>query len=321
MSSPRYPKGKTMKRTLTIVSFATTSLIALPALAQDPPSGTGGQAAATGGATELDGQGSFATAEDPTAGEGEEEENPDVTEFSMSAGGILSTGNAQAAAATAAANFRLRRNIHQATVIGAGNYGAAAATEDEWEQTVGNVQGRARYDVFFAKRWSAFLMATARHDPFQGLDMRMNVDPGVAFYALPGPKNRLWFELGYDLQVDLRTEEAIVAKDANEQPILDMNGDTIQIEDPVFINHAIRAYAGYANRMSDKVTFDTGFEYLQSVIDLKVFRFIWDVALTAQIAERFAVSTTFTLRYENQPLPDVKKLDTITAVNLVYRFF
>jgi putative salt-induced outer membrane protein len=288
-----------------------------------PPAGTGGQAAASGGATELEGQGKFGTATDPTADAAKEEESTDATEFSLAAGGILSTGNANSAAATAATNFRLRRGMHQATVIAAGNYGAskADAEAEEWEQTVGNVQGRARYDAFFARRWSAFLMVTARNDPFQGLDLRLNVDPGVAFYALPGPKNRLWFELGYDFQYDLRTDEAIVAKDADGEIILDMNGDTIRVEDKFFINHAIRAFAGYSNRMSDKVTFDTGFEWLQSVVDPKIFRFIFDVALTTQIAERFSLATTFTLRYENQPLPDIKKLDTITALNVVYRFF
>jgi putative salt-induced outer membrane protein len=307
---------KTTNKTMTCLCFAGVFLAAGPALAQDPPSGTGGQAAATSGATEVDGQGKFGSVADPTV---EEEGETDATEFSLAAGGILSTGNAQSAAATASTSFRLRRDIHQATVLGAGNYGASAVTEDEWEQTVGNVQGRARYDVFFAKRFSAFLMATARHDPFQGLDLRLNIDPGVAAYALPKEENKLWFELGYDLQVDLRTEEAIVAVDADGEPILDMDGETIQIEDPVFINHAVRAFAGYQNRMSDKVGFNTGFEFLQSVIDVNVFRFVWDVALTVTLTDRFALSTTFTLRYENQPLPDTKKLDTITAINLVLR--
>jgi putative salt-induced outer membrane protein len=73
--------------------------------------------------------------------------------------------------------------------------------------------------------------------------------------------------------------------------------------------------------MAKQVTFDTGVEYLQSVIDARVFRLIWDLALTAQIAERFSLATTFTLRYENEPLPDIKKLDTVTALNVVYRFF
>ena len=41
---------------------------------------------------------------------------------------------------------------------------------------------------------------------------------------------------------------------------------------------------------------------------------------TAALSQKFSLSTTFTLRYDNNPLPDVEKLDTVTAVNLTYRF-
>lgn len=284
----------------------------------DDPRGRAGQAAASSGATEIEGQGQFAGAQDPTVPV-DPAAGTDVTEFSLSAGAIVSTGNAQAAAVTAAVASRIRRDIHQFMGAGAGNWGATRADGADWYDTVGNVQGRARYDVFFAERWSAFLMATARHDPFQGLDLRLNVDPGAAFYALPGPENRLWFEAGYDFQLDVRRDDAIVAKDATGQPILDAAGDTIRIADPVGLNHAARVFAGYGNRMTKVVSLDVGFEWLQSVILARRFRFVGDIALAAQLAERFSIATTFTIRYENLPLPDVKKLDTITAITLVYR--
>jgi putative salt-induced outer membrane protein len=293
--------------------------VGAPARAAPPqdPQGTGGQAAASSGATELEGQGKFTTATDPNAAP--PEQTMDALEFSLSAGAILSTGNAEAAALTGASAFRIRRDIHQFSALGAGNWGGTRTDQTDWYDTVGNVQGRVRYDVFFAERWSAFLMSTARHDPFQGLDVRLNIDPGVAFYALPGPENRLWFEAGYDFQLDLRRDDAIVAKDANGQPILDAEGSTIRIEDEVALNHAARVFAGYSNRMTKAVTFDVGFEWLQSVIVARRFRFVGDLALTAALAERFAIATTFTIRYENQPLPDIKKLDTITSISLVYR--
>lgn len=46
----------------------------------------------------------------------------------------------------------------------------------------------------------------------------------------------------------------------------------------------------------------------------------WEAALTTSLTEKFVFATTFTLRYDNTPLPGVKRLDTITAFNLVYRF-
>ncbi|MCA9684163.1 MAG: DUF481 domain-containing protein, partial [Myxococcales bacterium] len=192
-----------------------------------------------------------------------------------------------------------------------------------YETTVGNVQGLARYDVFFAKRWTAFLQSTARHDTFQGLDLRLNVDPGFAFYALNKPTHRLWFEAGYDFQYDLRTDEARTLLDVDGNPVLDGNGDT-QIDpniDATLINHAVRLYGGYSNKLSEKVSFDTGLEYLQSVIVANRFRLNYLAAINTQLVERLSMAVTFTLRYENAPLPTVKKLDTITAFSLAYRFF
>ena len=194
---------------------------------------------------------------------------------------------------------------------------------DSYETTIGNVQGLTRYDVFFARNWTAFLQVTARHDTFQGLDLRMNVDPGFAYYAINKPIHRLWFEAGYDFQYDLRTDEARILLDADGNPVLDMDGDT-QIDpaiDKFLLNHAVRLFAGYSNKLSDKVSFDTGLEYLQSVLVARRLRLNYIAALNTQLAERFSLAVTFTLRYENDPLPNVRKLDTITAFSLAYRFF
>ncbi|TPV94712.1 MAG: DUF481 domain-containing protein [Myxococcales bacterium FL481] len=292
------------------------SSVALGAPAPLPdPSGTGGaQAPASSGSTELDGQGKFATTNAP-----ESTESEDTTELTLSAGGILSTGNARSAAVTGAADFRLRRSIHQFSATAAGNYGSAAVDADsDMEQTVGNVQGRARYDIYFHRQWSAFGMATARHDPFQGLDLRLNLDPGVAFYALHQPNHRLWFEAGYDFQFDVRTDDAIIERDDNGDPVLDEDGDEILL-DKTAVNHAARLFAGYSNRLDERVTFSTGVEYLQSVLEGDRFRLNWDNALTTQLSGNFSLAATFTLRYDNAPLPDIDKLDTVSSLSLVFK--
>lgn len=279
------------------------------ARAEDPavPSGTTGvQAPASSGSTDIGGEGTFATAEALPEGE---EESTDATELSLSAGGLLSTGNARAVAGTGAINFRLRRDRHQFTSVFAGNYGTAALPDEDYEKNVANLQGRIRYDVFFAERWSAFLMFTGRNDYFQGLDLRINIDPGVAFHILTKKTHRLWIEAGYDFQHAIRNRDAITEAEGM--------GDLLEKTNTV---HAARLFVGYSNHLSEKVSFDTGLEYLQSVTDGKTFRFNWDNALTAQLVKNLAISGTFTLRYENNPVVP-KKLDTITAVNFVYRFF
>ena len=169
----------------------------------------------------------------------------------------------------------------------------------------------------------AFLQYTGRHDPFQGLTYRMNIDPGFAFYAINKPKHRLWFEAGYDFQYDLREDDARILLDADGNPVLDMNGDP-QIDpaiDKFLINHAARLFVGYSNKLSERVSFDTGLEYLQSVIVARRLRLNYLAGLNTQLVERLSLAVTFTLRYENDPLPGIKKLDTITAVSLAYRFF
>ena len=300
--------------------LAASLLIPVTVLAaQEPaatPKGTGGGVeAASAGSTDLGGAGEFATTQAlPDA----ETACKDATELEISAGGVLATGNSKSVALTGRTEFRLRRYIHQLTATALGNYGAGAsetATSDKFEQNVGNLQGRVRYDVFFADRWSAFLMGTVRRDTFQGLDMRMRIDPGVAFHILTDTKHRLWVELGYDYQLDLVTEEAFLT----EAPV-GTNPKKIDTADRLNSDHAGRLYLGYANRLHESLGFDTGVEYIQSFLQGDAFRLAYDVGLTAQLPKNFAVAMTFQLRYDNAPVAkDIEKLDTTTAFNVMFR--
>ncbi len=306
------------------IHFGTVHVAAAPEADADVPQGTLATDPATSGATEVDGQGTFAAAD------ADARHADDATELEISAGGLLATGNAFAAAVTGQGRLRVRRGIHQVGSQVAGNYGRAdVPTLDDAgmpdggtsrEDTVANLQAMLRYDVFFAKRWSAFLMATGRRDRFQGLDLRLNIDPGVAFYALTKATHRLWFEVGYDFQFDVRNNDFIAAT----PEVLNADGTVATPAmarlDKTLTNHAARVFAGYSNSLSDRVSFDTGVEYLQSVLVGSRFRVNWVSGLTTQLANRIGLGVTFTLRYENEPLPDVAKLDTITAVLLTVRF-
>ncbi|MFO0631458.1 MAG: DUF481 domain-containing protein [Nannocystaceae bacterium] len=289
-------------------------LDAAPASEAEVPQGTVKKDPTTTGSTDLGGSGQFASGTAAPA------ESTDITQFNLSAGGIFNTGNSRSLAVTGLTKFLLRRKIHQFTAAAAGNYGRAAlavrddpttdgVNEGKVQQTVGNVQGQVRYDVFFHKRFSAFLMSTARYDKFQGLDLRLNIDPGIAMYALAEATHKLWFEVGYDFQFDVRSRDA---RDAAEA----MGGVRPA---KTKVNHAARLFAGYTNNLSKYVTFDTGFEYLQSFIVAQRFRINWVSALTVALSDRFSLGSTFTLRYENRPLPGVRNLDTITSVLLGVR--
>lgn len=283
--------------------------------AEDPavPAGTAAKDPASTGSTDLGGSGQFAAAgtKAPDA--------LDATELNLSFGGIFNTGNSRSLALTGLGKFLIRRKIHQFTAAAAGNFGRAAAAlrddpatdgnESQIKQTVGNVQGQVRYDVFFKPRFSAFLMSTARYDKFQGLDLRLNIDPGIAMYAIQQEKHKLWFEVGYDFQFDLRNNtflDAAAAAGMDRPP-------------RKLINHAARLFGGYTNNLSKYVTFDTGLEYLQSFLVAGRFRLNWVNALTVALGDRFTLASTFTLRYENRPLPLVANLDTVTSLLLGIR--
>ncbi len=305
-----------MQRAFAIVAITFASLtVALPSAAAEPevPTGTIEGPAADSGAKEIDGQGQFGSAAE------KEEEAGDALEWDLSFGALIATGNSRAIALNGGTNFLFRRGRHQLTAVGLGNYGRSVPVDDMGTPipdaglatTLGNVQGRVRYDLFLSDHWSLFGMATARHDPFQGLDLRLNLDPGVAWYILSTPGQRLTAEAGYDFQFDVRDTETLDELEASGEPRPDKTAPT----------HAVRLAGSYVNNINSAVSFRTGLEYLQSVQRALRWRINWDVGLTTTLFRSLALATTFNLRIDNDPLPGVRSVDTVTAVSLVYRFF
>ena len=270
------------------------------ALAQ-APEGLMTQEAASSGSTDVATEGFEAPSAKP-------DEEKDSTTAKITAGGLLATGNSRSLSLTGAGDFKLRRGPNQFSAAAGANFARAAATPaDDTETTVENYQGKIRYDRFLSGALAAFLAVSGRRDRFQGLDLRLNIDPGLAYYFVDVENHQLWAEGGYDLQYDVRRDENIAAAAAD--------GTTVEKTET---RHSARLFAGYDNKLNAAVTFSTGLEYLQSVEASEDWRLNWDVGLTSAIADRFSVATTFSLKYDNNPLPGVEELDTITAFNLVY---
>jgi putative salt-induced outer membrane protein len=311
-----------MRPCLDLAAAGLATLLVAPAVAAAPPpdaepappAGTATKDPATTGSTELAGQGSFGTVAERDEAAG------DALEWDLSFGALVSTGNARSTAITGGSTFRLRRSRHQVYATFLGNYGRAAVAGGEPVDTLGNLQGRARYDLFLADRWSLFGMVTARHDPFQRLDLRLNVDPGVAFYVINEKSEQLRLEAGYDFQFDVRDPDTAIAYEADGTPVYDAQGEFVYL--PRTRNtHAARLFVGYANTRSDVFGFASGLEYLQSLLDGQRWRLNWDTSVSAQLVAKLSLAATFTLRLDNDPLPRVEHLDTLSSVNLVYRFF
>lgn len=284
-------------------------LLALPiVLAQIAPPGdqlpadTIKPKAATTGKTDLD-ESTFA------AGNAiPEEDEQYATEGSVSLGGLFASGNARTIALTSAGKLRIRRYESQITAAAAWNFARATKTgESAAETTVENYQALGRYDHFLTPHVSLFLQSTIRRDRFQGLDLRLNVDPGFAYHFIQTTNQRLVGELGYDLQHDIRRDE-----------------DRLAVTPPIAKTrtlHDARAFLGYENKLYTEVSFIASLEYLQSFEDSQLYRMIFDVGLKSTIRGRLAVAGTYTMRYENKPLPGIQQADSLASIALVYTLF
>ena len=289
-------------RLLGSLSGATAFLGAAIASAQAPADGLIKTETASSGSTDVATEGFEAPVTELPP------EETDATEFKVSAGGIFATGNSRLTAMTGASRFRVRRENSQLTAAAAANY-TRTKIDGESQTTVRNFQGKMRFDRFLGEGFAIFISQSARNDKFQGLVLRMNTDPGVAYYLLDRPKTQLWTELGYDYQYDIRRLDAVEAAAAN--------GTTL---DRIQSRHSGRLFLGYDNNLNEAVSFNTGLEYLQAIPDTEYWRLNWDVGLTSQIANKLSIATTFGLRFDNTPLPEIRKTDTVTSVALSYQF-
>jgi putative salt-induced outer membrane protein YdiY len=292
------------KSALRLTSLLLGVVISTPAMAQEP-SGLSSRTPATAGSTDVAKSGFQAVTLPPA-------ESKDASTLKLNFGGFVSQGNSRTIALTGGADYFIRRSASQASALAAINYGRSAAGDGEpYATTVENYQARVRYDYFFATSVAGFLSVSARKDRFQGLDLRLNIDPGLAYYFVDVKDHRLWAELGYDLQYDVRNRDFIDAAAALPP------GEAAIIEHTE-VRHNVRAFVGYANELTDALKFDAGVEYLQNVKETKNARINMDAALTAQVNDDFSVATTVAVKFDNNPLPGVEKTDLITALNLVY---
>jgi putative salt-induced outer membrane protein len=279
-----------------------------PAAAAKPPAATDPAETvkantATKGTTDI-AKGGFVT------GEVRKEDDPKyINDVSIGLGGLFSAGNARTIAVTSLAKARFRRDEHQLSFGAVANFARAGKKGVPVETTVENFQGLLRYDYYFTNNISAFLQSTARHDRFQGLDLRLNVDPGLAYYFINTKTHRLQVEGGYDLQHDVRRREALV-QPAPAPPL-----------DRTKTLHNARLFLGYENKLRKEVSLLASAEYLQNFADIDTYRFIFDIGLKTTVADNLAFATTYTARYENKPLPNIEDLDSIASINLVYSFF
>jgi hypothetical protein len=232
----------------------------------------------------------------------------DDTTATVSAGGQLSTGNSQLAAVTGNGQFAMRRGDDGFGASLVGNYGESAPYGATPVDTTENLQGRIRYDRYFTDRLSLFLIGTGRHDRFQGVEFRLNIDPGAKYLFVNTDQTKLWGEVGYDLQYDYRLGSAVWGQDIDRKAV----------------DHSVRLFAGFKHSFNKSVTVTTGFEYLQSFVHSAIedldndSRINYDFLFASQIMGGLSLGLGFSARYDYNPLPGKTDLDTTTTISLIY---
>lgn len=240
------------------------------------------------------------------------EAKPDGTTAQVSAGGLSSSGNSKLVAFTGSGAVDWRGGYNGLGASLVGNYGRSAPPGEEMRTTAENAQGRLRYDRYLIEDASVFMLVTGRHDKFQGLAFRLNLDPGFKYLFVNRPKTQLWAEAGYDFQYDTRTSDG--------RRVLDDMGMLIGRLDKHESDHSARLFLGFKHAFNEDVAVVNGMEFLQSFVDDERRRFNYDLLFTAKVWGDLALGVGFNARYDNQPLPEKVKLDTATTLSLVYSF-
>ena len=235
----------------------------------------------------------------------------DVTTVAVAAGGQLATGNSRLLAGTASGDYETRFSNNGVGAKVLGNYGESATPGHRLRASAANVQGAVRYDRFLLDRLSVFLINTGRHDYFQGLDFRYNLDPGVKYLFVMEDVTKLWGELGYDFQYDVRNDNARSTNNAD---------GTVTIASKTESDHSVRAFVGFTHAFNDAVNLNTGLEYLQSFKEAKHSRLNFDALFAAKLGGGLALGAGFSARFDNSPLAGKKKLDTVSTLSLIYSF-
>jgi putative salt-induced outer membrane protein YdiY len=273
------------------------------------------------GAPPADSTALVAAPKDPTASAPAVFKANDSTNVTLAAGGQLATGNSQLLAGTVNGKYEMRRGQDGFGASLLGNYGQGAATPGaEQHVTAENLQGRIRYDRYLSDRVSIFLIDTERHDRFQGLEIRTNVDPGVKYLFVHEDTTTLWGELGYDFQYDVRLGSALIPTDPTTGAY---------IAGPLLPKTATeqsgRLFVGFKHAFNSKVTFTTGLEYLQAFASSTPgsagdYRLNYDALFAANVAGGFSLGVGFSARYDHLPLPGKEQTDTATTLSLIYSF-
>ncbi len=264
------------------------------------------------------------------------------TLINVAFGATVNGGNTKLFAGNLGGRFGLIKGNHQLTVEGLGTMGGARGnhlTDVTW--TSRSMIGRVRYDIFLSHADALFVAEAPRRDRFAGFDLRLQNQTGYLRNLFQrSDAHRFWSELGYDLTydnfaavdkavmtditTDVRNAEAAAGVPPEQSlappgATITRSVDMRSSEGHQFI-HSARIFFGYTNRLAASANVSVGAETLIDFQDIKNVRVNGLAELTSSITGAFKLGIQSRVMFDNVPVTNTKKYDTILAVQLVYTF-
>jgi len=172
--------------------------------------------------------------------------------------------------------------------------GGALYGESDGEKNAENYFAELRLNHDFTKKSYIFAMGGWRQDKFAGYDRRLYGGGGTGYKFLDGPTHMLEGEIG--------------ANYMNEEYIDNTSSDFIQG----------RAFAEYQYHFTKKSFFSQSGEFLYDFSDSDAYRVNSVTALTSALNDYFSLKASYTIKYNNKPVPDtLKDTDTTLSIALV----
>lgn len=153
-----------------------------------------------------------------------------------------------------------------------------------------------RGDYSFTKRAYSFANAGWIKDRFAGIDARYYVGAGAGYNLLAGPKQFLAGEAGLTVTREENTDGA----------------------DRDFLGG--RLYAKYEYRFTEKNRFSQSLEGLLDFDESDNWNVNSETALVSAMNSFLLLKASYTVKYDNDPVPGLKETDTVLAVALVVSF-
>jgi putative salt-induced outer membrane protein YdiY len=233
----------------------------------------------------------------------------DLTSFSTSFGGALTSGNTRSTSASVGAAFGMVRGSHALDLSMDFLYGRAVLPKlgPGMRDTARNLRSRGRYAFFLSDMDALFAAGAYRWDTYSGLDARLQGQAGYMRNLYLLEKMRIWGEVGYDLTYE--------------------NYDPDPLPDPANMGrflkgyqylHSARLFFGYDNQINPAVVVAFGIEGLLNVQHPKDSRINGDLAIRSVLIDRLQLELKGSVQYDSQPVSSTyEKFDAIVKLNLI----